>query len=197
MTGKRRDEPGTRSTTMNHQEESTVKKQLACAALAAVVFASGSGLAFAQAAAAPKPQAPAAAPSQPAVDQAIEQLRKDARADINTLITASMQFSSEDAAKFWPLYKNYEQVRKSITDERLTIIKDYAQNYAAMSDAKALELMQRAFALEEKAAAAKKGFLGELQKTFPGKFVARFYQVHTRIDILVDAMLSGEIPLVR
>jgi folylpolyglutamate synthase/dihydropteroate synthase len=181
---------------MNHQEESTVKKQLACAALAAVVFASGSGLAFAQAAAAPKPQAPAAA-SQPAVDQAIEQLRKDARADINTLITASMQFSSEDAAKFWPLYKNYEQVRKSITDERLTIIKDYAQNYAAMSDAKALELMQRAFALEEKAAAAKKGFLGELQKTFPGKFVARFYQVHTRIDILVDAMLSGEIPLVR
>lgn len=196
MTGKRRDEPGTRSTIMNHQEESTVKKQLACAALAAVVFASGSGLAFAQAAAAPKPQAPAA-PSQAAVDQAIEQLRKDARADINTLITASMQFSSEDAAKFWPLYKNYEQVRKGVTDERLTIIKDYAQNYAAMSDAKALELMQRALALEEKAAAAKRGFLGELQKTFPGKFVARFYQVHTRIDILVDAMLSGEIPLVR
>ena len=128
-----------------------MKKQLACAALAAVVFVCGSGLAFAQ-----------AAPSQAAVDQAIEQLRKDARTDINTLITASMQFSAEDAAKFWPLYKTYEQTRKGVTDERLAIIKDYAQNYAAMSDAKALELMQRALALEEKASAAKRGFLAEL-----------------------------------
>ncbi len=120
-----------------------MKKQMACAALAAVVFVCGSGLAFAQGAPAQKPQAQAA-PSQAAVDQAVEQLRKDARTDINTLITASMQFSAEDAAKFWPLYKTYEQTRKGITDERLAIIKDYAQNYAAMSDAKALELMQRA-----------------------------------------------------
>ena len=51
-----------------------------CAALAAVVLVSGSGVASAQAQQAPKPQA---APSQATVDQAIEQLRKDARTDIN------------------------------------------------------------------------------------------------------------------
>ena len=50
-----------------------------------------------------------------AVDQAIEQLRKDARNDINTLITASMRFPAGDAAKFWPLYKPFEQSRKEIT----------------------------------------------------------------------------------
>jgi hypothetical protein len=32
---------------------------------------------------------------------------------------------------------------------------------------------------------------------FPGKTVARFYQVHTRIDMLIDATLAGEVPLVR
>jgi hypothetical protein len=173
-----------------------VKKQLACAALAAVVFACSSGLAYAQSATAQKPQSQAA-PSQAAVDQAIEQLRKDARTDINTLITASMQFSADDAAKFWPLYKNYEQIRKGLTDERLAIIKDFAQNYAAMTDAKAAELMTRALALEEKSGAAKRSFLAELQKAFPGKTVARFYQVHTRIDMLIDALFAGEVPLVR
>lgn len=57
--------------------------------------------------------------------------------------------------------------------------------------------MQRGLALEEKAAAAKKSFLAELQKALPGKVVARFYQVHTWIDMLVDATLAGEVPLVK
>ena len=166
-----------------------MKRQLLSAAVAAFVLVSGSGLAFAQA-----QQAPA---SQAAVDQAIEQLRKDARTDINTLITASMQFSADDAAKFWPLYKTYAQARKSLTDERIAIIKDYAKNFTAMTDAKALELMQRALGLEEKAAAAKRTFLADMQKAFPGKTVARFYQVHARIDMLVDAAFAGEVPLVK
>jgi hypothetical protein len=72
-----------------------------------------------------------------------------------------------------------------------------AQNSPAMSDANALELMQRALSLEEKTAAAKRGFLAERQKVFPGKSVARFYLVRTRIDMLIDAMFAGEVPLVR
>jgi hypothetical protein len=151
----------------------------------AVVFVSGAGVAAAQ----------TTAP--PAADQALDQLRKDARAGINTLITGSMQFSSDDAVKFWPLYKTYEQTRKGLTDERIAIIKDFAQNYAAMNDAKALELMQRALSLEDKLAAAKRAFLAELQKSFPGKTVARFYQVNNRIDMLIDLQFASEVPLVK
>jgi len=173
-----------------------VKLRLIGAALAAVVLASGSGAAFAQPPQGQKPQAQAA-PSQAAVDQAIEQLRKDARTDINTLIQASMQFTSDEAAKFWPLYKTYEQTRKGLTDDRLAIIKEYAKNYSSMTDAKALELMQRGLALEERTAAGKRAFLAELQKALPAKTVARFYQVHTRIDMLIDAMFAGEVPLVK
>jgi hypothetical protein len=43
--------------------------------------------------------------------------------------------------------------------------------------------MQRALALE--------------QKAFSGKTVARFYPVHTRIDMLIDAMFAREVVLVR
>lgn len=157
--------------------------------LAAVALAAIPGGAFAQ--------ATQAAPTQAAVDQAIEQFRKDARTDINTLIQASMQFTADEAARFWPLYKAYEQTRKGLVDERLAIVKEYAKNYSAMTDAKAVELVQRALALEEKHAAAKKGFMAELQKAMPGKLVARFYQVHSRIDMMVDALFAGEVPLVK
>jgi hypothetical protein len=66
-----------------------------------------------------------------------------------------------------------------------------------MSDAKAVELTQRALALEDKEAAAKRGFMTELQKVLPGKTVARFYQVNTRIDLLRDVWFARDVPLVQ
>lgn len=138
-----------------------------------------------------------AAPTQADLDKAIEQVRKDARTDANTIIGASMQFSSENAAKFWPLYNKYEQQRKAINDERIAVIKDYASNFAQMTDARALELTHRAIAAEEKAEGAKKAFIAELEKALPGKVVARFYQVHSRIDTLVQLTLAAQIPLVQ
>lgn len=130
-------------------------------------------------------------------DRVLEQLRKDARTEVNAIIGGNMKFSSDEAAKFWPLYKTYEERRKALVDERLAIIKDYAQNFTAMSDAKAADLMQRALGLEEKTAAAKRAFLAELSKALPAKTVARFYQVHSRIDMMVDLMFAQEIPLVQ
>jgi len=139
----------------------------------------------------------AATPSQADVDKAIAQLRADAAKDVNAIIGASMNFTSDEAAKFWPLYKPYETQRKALMDERLAIIKEYAANYTTMSDVKAAKLAQRALALEEKGTAAKRGFIAELQKVLPGKTVARFYQVNTRIDLLRDLWFARDVPLVQ
>jgi len=143
-------------------------------------------------------QAPAAGgASASALDQAIAQVRKDAAADINTIITGAMRFSAEENAKFWPMYKAYEDKRKPLADERVAIIKDYAKNYTTMTDAKAVELTQRTLALEDKLAAAKRDFLAEMGKAFPGKTVARFAQVQRRIDALVALTIASEVPLVQ
>jgi hypothetical protein len=133
-----------------------------------------------------------------ATDAAIEQLRKDARADVNTIITATMKFTPEEASKFWALYKPYEQTRKAIGDEKVALIKAYATSYNAgpVNDERAKELMAKAIAIEEKSVAAKKGFMQELQKSFPGKTVARFYMVQNRIDLLTALELAEGIPLI-
>jgi hypothetical protein len=165
-----------------------VNQSLTRTTLFAAILFSVAAVAFAQ--------APSAS-SQAATDQAIEQLRKDARTEVNAIIGANMQFTSDEAAKFWPLYKEYEARRKALADERLAIIKDYAANYRTMTDAKALELTQRGLAQQEKGLAAKKAFLAELQKALPGKTVARFYQVHNRLDMMADLLIAQEVPLVQ
>ncbi len=133
-----------------------------------------------------------------ATDAAIEQLRKDARADVNTIITAAMRFSADDAAKFWALYKPYDQQRKAIGDEKVALIKAYATSYnaGAVADDRAKDLMNRAIAIEEKSLAAKKQLMQELQKSMPGKTVARFFMVQNRIDLLTALELAEGIPLI-
>ena len=133
----------------------------------------------------------------PSVDAAIEQLRKDARAEKTDIITGTMEFSADEAAKFWPLYKKYEAQRQAIGDEKVAVIKDFAANYAAMPDDKARELLNRLLAVEDKTIAAKRQFVQELQKVLSAKTAARYYQVDNRIDLLMNVELASEIPIIK
>src|SRR5262245_51175303 len=76
----------------------------------------------------------AAATTSATTDAAIEQLRKDTRAEVADIIAGTMGFSADEAAKFWPLYKQYETARKAVGDEKVALIKDYAANYQSMTD---------------------------------------------------------------
>ncbi len=138
--------------------------------------------------------APTAAAS---TDAAIEQLRKDSRAEKADIIASTMEFSADEAAKFWPLYKEYETSQKAVGDEKVALIKDYAANYQSMTDQKAGELLGRLIAVEDKGTAAKRQFIQQLQKVLPAKKVAAYYQVENRIKMLVDLNLASQIPIVK
>jgi hypothetical protein len=150
------------------------------------------------AAQAPPAQTPPAASSTPsAADAAIEQLRKDARTDRTQIISAAMGFTADENAAFWPLYKKYEQVLKSIGDEKVAAIKDYAANYDSMTDAKAKELVGKYQVIEDKQMAARRDFVKSIEGVLPAKKVARYYQVEGRLQMLFDLALASEIPLIK
>jgi hypothetical protein len=133
----------------------------------------------------------------PSVDAAIAQLRKDAQLNKNDLINSNMGFTAEENAAFWPLYKAYEAKRKTIGDEKVALIKDYSATFETVSDAKAKELMTRAMMIEDKTTSARRQFMADLQKALPAKRVARWYQVESRIEMLMNLALSTGIPLVK
>lgn len=108
-----------------------------------------------------------------------------------------MEFSADEAAKFWPLYKQYETAQNAVGDEKVSLIKDYAANYQSMTDQKAGELLGRLIAVEDKSTAAKRQFVQELQKVLPAKKVAQYYQVENRIKMLTDLELASQIPIVK
>ena len=160
-----------------------MKKILAAAALAAL-------------AATPLVAAPVDHHEEEDLEALIELMRKDVRAEKADIVAKTMELDADQAAAFWPLYKQYETEWKILGDEQLKIITDYAENYEALTDAQAKDLITRAIALEGKEHALKERYLARFLEALPAKVVARFFQVDNRINTLVDLELSGEIPLV-
>ena len=141
------------------------------------------------------------APADPAqvqaeIDKAIETLRKDARAGKSDILGKTMKLDSAQAAAFWPLYKQYEAEAKLLGDERLGIIQDLAEHFDSLDDVKAKALLDRQVALEDKKLALTKKYKDEMLKVLPAKTVARFLQVDSRLNKLVELAVASEIPLV-
>ena len=54
-------------------------------------------------------------------------LRKDVSAEKARLLGTVMQFDAEDAAKFWPIYRDYDVELNKLNDLRVANIQEYAQ----------------------------------------------------------------------
>src|SRR4029077_10591204 len=73
----------------------------------------------------------------------VELLRSDLRTQKVAIITDIMQFSEADDAKFWPVYREYETELSAVNDDRIALIKEYADAYGNITDAIADRLHPR------------------------------------------------------
>jgi hypothetical protein len=171
-----------------------MKKTILCAAAAVAVTMLSAGFAAAQTTAAKAPVDPAKARAE--IDQAIEAMRKDARAAKADILGKTMQLDATQAAAFWPVYKQYQTEAKVLGDERVAIIQDLADHFDSLDDAKAKALLDRQMALEGKKLALQMKYKDEMLKVLPAKTVARFFQVDSRLNKLAELAVASEIPLI-
>src|SRR6266404_287207 len=80
----------------------------------------------------------------------IDLLRKDVRQQKAEIMGAVMVLSADDAAKFWPIYSEYDVELTKLNDQRVENIKEYARTYNAMTDEKADELIRKSLRSEER-----------------------------------------------
>ena len=59
----------------------------------------------------------------------VELLRQDVKTKKIALITEIMQFTEKESAAFWPVFRKYDVELQKIGDERIALIKDYAEKY--------------------------------------------------------------------
>jgi hypothetical protein len=130
----------------------------------------------------------------PNIDSAIEVARHNMEADKTTIISAAMQFNDQEAAAFWPIYRQYERERSTLGDARVSVIKEYSEKYPNVSDAEAKDMAERMFEYDARLAALKKGYYRKFNKVLPALMVTKFFQLDRRIDLLVDMQVESSLP---
>ena len=60
----------------------------------------------------------------------IKLLRHNVRSEKSQLMGAVMQLDPDDAAKFWPIYRDYDAELTKLNDLRVANIEEYAKAYA-------------------------------------------------------------------
>jgi hypothetical protein len=123
-------------------------------------------------------------------------LKSDLKPRKKGFIAEGLRLTEKEAAVFWPIYQSYESDLKLLEEARLQLIKDYADHYSSMNDAKALELVEKRLTLEGQQVALKRTYFKRLGKVLPGKTVARFFQLEYRFGLLTEVKTVSGIPLI-
>lgn len=126
----------------------------------------------------------------------MELLRKDLQSEKTTLITKAMQFSTEEAATFWPIYRNYEKSLTSINDKKLALMKEYAKNHTQISSDRASQIVNSTFSLDAQRTKLLKKYYKKFSKALTPVKAARFVQLEQQLLNLMDLKAGRELPLV-
>ena len=125
----------------------------------------------------------------------LELLRADLRRQKAAVIASGLELSERESAAFWRVYHDYEADVARIADGRFALLREYAESYKGMSDEKAAEIMQRAFALDGERVRLKERYFPRFAAGSSARTAARFFQIEAQVEALVYLQLTADLPL--
>jgi hypothetical protein len=126
------------------------------------------------------------------VTEYIELLRSNVRQEKAQILGAVMQLSSAEAAKFWPIYNEYDAELSKLNKMRSDNILEYAKHYEAMAD----ELIATAVQYEKQRNDLLAKYYPKMKEAIGSINAARFMQVEHQLLLIIDLQIASDLPLV-
>jgi hypothetical protein len=122
-------------------------------------------------------------------------VRAELQAERTKVIAANLTLSESEAAKFWPLYNEYRSEHSKLDDRGIAVLEDFANNFEALSEEKAKDLLERQLSLEDARGKLRRSYAGKFEKVISPKKVARYYQIERKLDAAIAFEAARSIPL--
>lgn len=126
----------------------------------------------------------------------IELLRSDVKKAKSDIMGQMMQLDEGQAAKFDPIYKEFEGELSKTGDEILALVKKYAGNYGNMTGPVADQLATRLLAIDQQRLDLKKKYYAKIKGALSSIIAARFLQVENQLEKLIDLQIASELPVI-
>jgi hypothetical protein len=137
----------------------------------------------------------AAAQDKPADN--MDLVKEKIRSDKKLFIATNMQLTESEAKDFWPVYDAYQAQLAKLGDREIKLIDEFAANFETMSDDVAKNLLDDSLSIDSDHLKLRQSYLSKFRGVLPDKKVARYYQLESKIDAVLEYELARRIPLVQ
>jgi hypothetical protein len=130
-------------------------------------------------------------------NQDIDLLRKDLRSKRKQLIAANLKLTDMEAAKFWPVYDQYNAEVIAINDRKFGLIQEYVDNWNKLTNEQSLLFTRNWLDVDIAIAQLRQKYVPMVAKVLEGRKTATFFQLDRRIAMMLDQEVSSQMPLVQ
>lgn len=123
-------------------------------------------------------------------------LRQDVKKDKVAILTELLGLTPDQAAKFWPLYNEYDKELTKLADERVALIRTYAENYGTLTDQQIGDIGRKALDREARRTDLKKRYFDRFSQTVSPKIAGRFLQIENQLLGILDLQVMSMLPIV-
>lgn len=142
-------------------------------------------------------QTPTAAQTRQANIKAyVDLLRRDIKSEKVGILTQLMGLNADESAKFWPVYNEYDKELTKLGDEKVALVRTYAENYGSMTPEVASRLALGALDIESRRTDLKRQYFRRLSQDLNPILAARFVQIENQLEKIVDLQISSSLPIV-
>jgi cyanate lyase len=136
----------------------------------------------------------AAATAQNVKDQ-LDLTAKAVETQRRVLVAGALPMTESEEKAFWPLYDHYEKERRAIEERSNRLVADFVTTGASLSDSQAKAMLAEALQVDEERLKLRRTLIGRLGRAIPPRKVVRFFQIENKLDSVVRADISKQIPL--
>src|SRR6204780_550604 len=126
----------------------------------------------------------------------IQFLHTDLTAKKEQIVRETMELNDQQAAIFWPIYRDYQSEQSKLTAEKLALVADYSRNFSTMTDEKADQLAQQVMQLDEKRMALREKYYATMKKTLSSTLPVRFFQVEHQLQLIGELQIAANLPII-
>ncbi|MFZ0589301.1 MAG: hypothetical protein WAM39_02345 [Bryobacteraceae bacterium] len=124
-------------------------------------------------------------------------MRSNIQTKKTDIIQQNLTLSDDQAKKFWPLQRSYQNDLSKLGDQRLDIIRDYAKNWDNLSDETAKNLGKRLLDYQKKRIDLRGKYFDRMSKEISPTIAAKFFQVEMQLEDIIDLGIASSVPLIK
>ncbi len=116
--------------------------------------------------------------------------------DKKELMAEYLKLSEEEGEKFWQIYDLYESERRTMGDQRFSLLQKYLEEYEHIDDAQAEEWLEKIFSFRQTYMEHLQKYSRQVQANLGGTKAIQFYELETYFRNDIRDRIYSEFPFV-